>query len=174
MRTFASYTKHEDVSKQYWLSSHDYKVVITPNSYHHITIMKLLILRLNAVNKPSPMFEGVTEIRINSESCKGINLTTRHTQARRHHEWQPFMTWLKSRTGSFLALVSSSMRMPRWTHCGWPDHYPIVHPWSEVRYHPTRRHMKLLSLGIPYVPYASAYFKCLFIRTQPLGSLIDT
>jgi hypothetical protein len=29
------------------------------------------------------MSEGVAEIRINSQPCKGINLTTRHTQARR-------------------------------------------------------------------------------------------
>jgi hypothetical protein len=29
------------------------------------------------------MSEGVVEIQINSQPCKGINLTTRHTQARR-------------------------------------------------------------------------------------------
>jgi hypothetical protein len=61
---------------------HDYNVVINPYSYHHI-IMKLIILRLDAAHKPSPMSEGVAEIRINSQSYKGINLTTRHMQARR-------------------------------------------------------------------------------------------
>jgi hypothetical protein len=45
--------------------------------------MKLIILRLNTMNKPSPMYEGVAEIWINNQPCKGINLTTRHTQARR-------------------------------------------------------------------------------------------
>jgi hypothetical protein len=45
--------------------------------------MKLIILRLGVTNKPSPMSGGVAEIRINSQSCKGINLTTRHTQTRR-------------------------------------------------------------------------------------------
>jgi hypothetical protein len=45
--------------------------------------MKLIILRLDSVNKPSPISEGVTEIRINSQPCKGINQTTRHTQAQR-------------------------------------------------------------------------------------------
>jgi hypothetical protein len=35
------------------------------------------------MNKPSPISEGVVEIRINSKPCKGINLTTRHTLARR-------------------------------------------------------------------------------------------
>jgi hypothetical protein len=29
------------------------------------------------------MSEGVTEIRINNQPCKGINLTTRHMQAQR-------------------------------------------------------------------------------------------
>jgi hypothetical protein len=45
--------------------------------------MKLIILHLNTANKPSPMFEGVMEVRINNQPCKGINLTKRHTQARR-------------------------------------------------------------------------------------------
>jgi hypothetical protein len=154
MRVFASYSKHAKVSKQYLLLSHDYKVVIIPNSYHHTKIMKLIILRLDSVNKPSPMSEGVTEIRINSQPYKGINLTTWHTQAWGQHEWQPFMTWPKSQAGSYLGLVPSSTRMPRQTHRGWPKHYPIVQPWSEVRYHPTHRHMKVLSLGISYVSYA--------------------
>jgi hypothetical protein len=33
--------------------------------------------------------------------------------------------------------------------------------------------MKLLSLGIPYVPYVSVHFNCLFIRTQPMRVLTD-
>jgi hypothetical protein len=74
-----------------------------------------------------------------------------------HHEWQPFTTWPKSWAGSYLTLVSSSTSMPRLTHRGWPEHYPIVHPWSEVRYHPTCRHTNLISLGIPYVLYASVH-----------------
>jgi hypothetical protein len=43
--------------------------------------MKVELLRLNTVNKTSPISEGVTEIWINSQRCKGINLTTWHTQA---------------------------------------------------------------------------------------------
>jgi hypothetical protein len=61
---------------------HDYNVVIEPYSYHHI-IMELIILRLNIANKPSPMSEGVVDIRINNQYFKGINLTTRYTQAQR-------------------------------------------------------------------------------------------
>jgi hypothetical protein len=41
---------------------------------------------------------------------------------------------------------------------------------------PRMRHMSTLplSLGIPYVSYASVHFKCLFIQTQPTWALIDT
>jgi hypothetical protein len=45
--------------------------------------MKLIILHLNPANKPSPMSDGVTEIWINNQPCKGINLTTWHTHAQR-------------------------------------------------------------------------------------------
>jgi hypothetical protein len=45
--------------------------------------MKVELLRLNTANKPSPISEGVTEIRINNQPCKGINLTTQHTQVQR-------------------------------------------------------------------------------------------
>jgi hypothetical protein len=45
--------------------------------------MKVELLRLNTANKPPPISEGVVEIRINSQPCKGINLTTQHTQAQR-------------------------------------------------------------------------------------------
>jgi hypothetical protein len=81
--------------------------------------------------------------------------------------------WSKSRVGSYLTLVLSFTHMPQRTHCGWPDtiSYNI---YKEVGYRLTRRHVKLLSLGIPYVLYASVHFKCLFIRTQPTRALIDT
>jgi hypothetical protein len=63
--------------------------------------------------------------------------------------------------------------MPQRTHRGWPDTVSYnIH--KEVGYHPTRWHVKLLSLKIPYVPYVSVYFKCLFIRTQLTRALIDT
>jgi hypothetical protein len=81
--------------------------------------------------------------------------------------------WSKSQTGSYLTLVPSSTRMPRPTYRGWPDTIPHnIH--KEVGYHSTQRHTKLLCLGIPYVPYVSIYFKCLFIQTQPMCALNDT
>jgi hypothetical protein len=58
------------------------------------------------------------------------------------------MTQSKSRAGSYLALVSSSTRKPRRTHHGWPDTISYnIH--KGVRYYPTQRHMKLLSLWDP-------------------------
>jgi hypothetical protein len=45
--------------------------------------MKAELLCLGAANKPSPISDGVAEIWINNQPCKGINLTIRHTQARR-------------------------------------------------------------------------------------------
>jgi hypothetical protein len=45
--------------------------------------MKLIILRLDSVNKPTPISEGVAEIRIGNQPYRGIDLTTQHTQARR-------------------------------------------------------------------------------------------
>jgi hypothetical protein len=79
----------------------------------------------------------------------------------------------KSRTGSYLTLVSFSTCTPRWTQHGWPDTIPYnIH--NVVRYHPTWRYTKLLSLGIPYVPYAPLLIKCLFVQTQPIWALIDT
>jgi hypothetical protein len=125
--------------------------------------MKVELLRLNTANKSSPISEGVIEIRINNQPCKGINLTTRYTQAQRHHVWQPFATWSKGRAGSYLTLVLSSTRMPRWTHRGWPDTI-LYNIHKEVGYRPTQRHAKLLSLRIPYVPCAPVHFKCLFNR----------
>jgi hypothetical protein len=136
--------------------------------------MKLIILRLDATNKPSPIFKGVAEIRIDNQPYKGINLTTRHTLDWRHHEWQQFTTWQKSRARSYLALVSSSMRMSWRTHLGGPNTISLYTHKAKVRYPPTCRHVMLLSLGIPYVQYALIYFKCLFIRTQLTQTLIDT
>jgi hypothetical protein len=79
----------------------------------------------------------------------------------------------KSHARSYLTLVSSSTHMPRRTQRGWPEHYPIIHPLSEVRYRPTHLHTKLISSRIPYVSYASVHFKCWFNRAQPMQALID-
>jgi hypothetical protein len=62
----------------------------------------------------------------------------------------------KSRAGSYLALVPSSMRMPRRTHRGWPDSISYnIH--KEVRYRPTLWHMNLLSLRDPIISRMRQY-----------------
>jgi hypothetical protein len=60
--------------------------------------------------------------------------------------------------------------MPQGTHHGWPEHYPIIHPWSEVRYHPTHEATKF---GDSICPVCVSTFKCLFIRAQPMWAIID-
>jgi hypothetical protein len=73
------------------------------------------------------MSKGVTEIQINNQPCKGINLITRHTQARREPRVATIHDVTKKSSGSYLTLVLSSTRMPQRTHRGWPEHYHIIH-----------------------------------------------
>jgi hypothetical protein len=123
MRRFASYFKHAKVSKQYC-----YNVVNDPYSYHHI-IMKLIILHLNTANKPSSMSEGVTEIQINNHPCKGINLTPRHTQARRAprvakiHDATKRPGWVLPRPSVIIHVYASTD--PPWV-AGTLSHYTSV------------------------------------------------
>jgi hypothetical protein len=88
--------------------------------------MKLIILRLDSVNKPSPMSKGVTGIWINSQPCKGINLTIRHTQARRApwvatvHDMVKKLGQVLPRPGTvFHAYASADTPWVAWTlsHC---------------------------------------------------------
>jgi hypothetical protein len=67
--------------------------------------MKLIILCLGAANKPSPMSEGVAEIQIDSQPCKGINLITRHTQARRAQRVATIHDEVKEMIRAHLTLV---------------------------------------------------------------------
>jgi hypothetical protein len=67
--------------------------------------MKLIILQLDSANKPSPISKGVVEIRINSQPCKGINLTTRHMQARRAPRVATVHDAVKEMIRTYLTLV---------------------------------------------------------------------
>jgi hypothetical protein len=90
-----------------------------------------------------------------------------------HHRWQQFTMWPRRWSGPTSPYCTSSTHMPRWIHRGWPMHYLDVHPLGMVGYLPSRRHTTLVSLGIPYVPYVSVHFNCLFNRVQPMRALID-
>jgi hypothetical protein len=67
--------------------------------------MKLIVLYLDSVNKPSPISEGVVEIWINSQPCKDINLTTWHTHARRTPRVATVHDAVKERIRAHLTLV---------------------------------------------------------------------
>jgi hypothetical protein len=135
--------------------------------------MKVELLRLDSANKPSPIPEGVVEIQINSQPCKGINLTTRHTQAQRAPRVATVHDAVKE---SGRVLPRPSVVFHTYTSAdrhGSPDTIPYnIH--KEVGYCLTRRHVKLLILRIPYVPYALVHFKCLFIQTQPMRAINNT
>jgi hypothetical protein len=51
------------------------------------------------------MSDGVAEIRINNQPCKDINLTTRHTQARRAPRVATIHDEVKEMTRAHLTLV---------------------------------------------------------------------
>jgi hypothetical protein len=67
--------------------------------------MKVELLRLYIVNKPSPISEGVIEIWINSQPCKGTNLKTQHTQARREPRVATIHNVIKETIRAHLTLV---------------------------------------------------------------------
>jgi hypothetical protein len=84
------------------------------------------------------------------------------------------MSRSKSRSGSYLTLVPSLMRMPQRTHRGWPDTIPYdIH--MEVGYRPTQHHTMLVNLRDSMKSCMRQYTtQSLFIRTQPTRALIDT
>jgi hypothetical protein len=136
--------------------------------------MKVELLHLDSVNKPSPISEGVMEIRINSQPSKGINLTTRHT----HAQTTP-------RVATVHGVVKETIRAHRTLVYVFHVYASADTPWvahalshcTSVRYgtiasvsvaHNTTQ------FGDSYVPYASIHFKCLFIRTQPTQARATT
>jgi hypothetical protein len=76
----ATYANHAILTHEVYEITfcHDYKIVNDIQVYTMQTITMSGILRLNTVNKPSSISEDVVEIQINSQPCKGNNLTTRH------------------------------------------------------------------------------------------------
>jgi hypothetical protein len=173
MRRFAFYSKHAKVSKQHWLTWTMSTWWSSSYSYHHKS-MKLIILRLNTANKPSSLSEGVTRIRINNQPCKGINLTTWHTQARRTPQVATIHDEVKEMIRAHLALVHVFHAYAS-TDTPWVA-YALSH-FTSLRYgriafvsaaHDTAQ------FGDSIYPVCVSTFKCLFNRAQPTWSLIDT
>jgi hypothetical protein len=97
MSRLATYAKHSRVTHAIYEITlcHDYKIVNVIQEILITTITSSHVLRLHSENKPSPISEGVVEIRINSQPCKGNNLTTRHTGAPKENKWPPFAMTIK-------------------------------------------------------------------------------
>jgi hypothetical protein len=135
--------------------------------------MKLIILRLDSVNKPSPMPEGVTEIRINSQPCKSINLTTRHTQARR-------VPWVAIVQDAVKEIIRAHLTLVHVFHASASADIPwVAHALS---HYTSIRYGRIPSVSVVHnatkfrdsiCPICLSTFKCLFIRTQPMRALID-
>jgi hypothetical protein len=135
--------------------------------------MKLTILRLNTVNKPSPTSEGVTEIWINSQPCEGINLTTWHTQARRAPQVATIHDVTKETSRAHLTLVHvfhayASVDTP------WVAH--ALSRCAAVRYGriaPVSATHDATQFRESICPICVSTFQCLFNRAQPMRALID-
>jgi hypothetical protein len=136
--------------------------------------MKLIILRLDVAKKPSPMSEGVTEIRINSQPCKGIDLTTWHT-------WATEATWVATvhdevmKSGQVLphpsvvfntyALADTPWVTRTLSHCT---------PGKRGKVSSNSLTHEATKFGDSIYPICVSKFKCLFIWTQPTRALTNT
>jgi hypothetical protein len=136
--------------------------------------MKLIILYLDLANKPSHMSEGVAEIWINSQSCKGINLTTRHTQARREPRVATIHDEVKETIRTHLTLVHvfhvyALADTPWVAHA--LSHYTFVR-YGKIAYVSAAHDATQFGDSICLICVST--FKCLFIRTQLTRALTDT
>jgi hypothetical protein len=126
------------------------------------------------VNKSSPISEGVVEIWINSQPCKGINLTTRHTQVQRaprvatvHDVIKELGQVLPRSSVIFHAYASADTQWVARTLSNWT---PVK--WGKVSSNLLTH--KATQFGDSIYPVCVSTFKCLFIRTQQMWALIDT
>jgi hypothetical protein len=135
--------------------------------------MKVELLRLGATNKPSLIFESVMEIQINSQPCKGINLTTRHTQAQRAPR---------------LATIHDVTKKPDWVlphpSAVFRTYVSVDTPWvaRTLSHYTSMKRGKVSSnssthkatqFGDSICLVCVSTFKCLLIRTQPTQALTD-
>jgi hypothetical protein len=120
------------------------------------------------------MSEGVAEIRINNQPCKCINLTTRHTQARRARRVTTIHDEVKERIMTHLTLVHV-FHTYALTDTPWVAH--ALSHFTSVRYG------RITSVSAAHdatqssdsiCPVCVSTFKCLFNRAQPTRALIDT
>jgi hypothetical protein len=136
--------------------------------------MKLIILHLGAVNKPSLISESVIEIQINSQPCKGINLTTWHTQAQRAPRVATIHNEVKETIKAHLTLVHV-FHVYASTDTSWVAH--ALSHYTSVRYgriaSVSAAH-DASQFGDSICPVCVSTFKCFFIQTQPTWALTNT
>jgi hypothetical protein len=135
--------------------------------------MKVELLRLGAANKPSLMSDGVVEIRINNQPCKGINLTTQHTHARRAPRVATIHDEVKETITAHLTLVHI-----------FHVYASVDTPWvaDALSHYTPVRYGRIASVSAAHnatqfedsicLVYNST-FKCSFIQTQPIWALTD-
>jgi hypothetical protein len=136
--------------------------------------MKLIILHLKIVNKPCPISEGVIEIRINTQPCKGIHLTTQHMWATEATQVAAVHDAVKE-SGHVLPLPSvilhtyASVDTPsvaqRLSH-----HAPVKQ--GKISSNPSAH--EATKNGDSTCPVCVSTFKCLYIRAQLTRALTDT
>jgi hypothetical protein len=114
------------------------------------------------------------EIRINSQPCKGINLTTRHTHGQRAPRETTVHDAVKEMIWAHLILVHvlhvyASADIPWVAHAlshSTPVRYGRIAFVSVAH--------DIIMFGDSICPVCISTFKCLFIRTQPTWALTDT
>jgi hypothetical protein len=119
------------------------------------------------------MSEGVVEIQINNQPCKGINLTTRHTHAWRAPRVSTIHDEVKEMIRAHLTLVHVFHAYAS-TDTPWVA-YALSH-FTSVRYgriaSVSAAH-DATQFGDSICPVCISTFKCLFNRAQPMQALID-
>jgi hypothetical protein len=125
-------------------------------------------------NKASLISESVAEIQINNQPCRGINLTTRHTQARRaprvaiiHDEVKETIRAHLTRVHVFPAYASEDTPWVAYAL----SHYTFVR-YGRIAFVSAAH--DATQFGDSICPVCVSTFKCLFIQTQPTQALIDT
>jgi hypothetical protein len=126
------------------------------------------------VNKSSPIYEGVTEIWINSQPCNGINRTTWHTWAReatrvpKVHDEAKKSCWVLPRPSNVFhayASADTTWVVQTLSHCTHMTRGKISFNSSTH---------KATKFGDSICLVCVSTFKCLFIRAQPTHALTNT
>jgi hypothetical protein len=130
---------------------------------------------LNIAIKPSPIFEGVIEIIINSQPCKGLNLTIRHLRAGRVPQVATVNNTIKE-SGQVLLRPSAIFHAYISTNTLWvAQTLSYCTPIKRGKVSSNSVTHEVTKFAGPHKSRMCQYvIKCLLIRTQPTWSLIDT